>query len=79
MRSLKWIIVVGLYLAMGAVMVANNGWAIAGLLMTALAFPFVVFGLIPYLLDSRPAGSCNEKGYFYSFKYRFGARSPKLY
>lgn len=78
MSLVKWVTVGVLYLAMGVVMVTNNGWAMAGLLLAVLAAPMVIFGLLPYLLGSRPAGSCNEKGYFYSFKYKFGARPPKL-
>lgn len=73
------VFVVGLYLIMFAIMVINNGWAMAGFMTAILAAPFVVFGLIPRLLQGPVAGGrSNEKGYFYGYKYKFGAKPPKF-
>ena len=79
MNVSTWIFMIVLYLAMGAVMVINNGWAMAGLLIAVLAVPMLIFGLLPYLLGDRPAGgSGGNKGYFYGYKYKFGAKPPKF-
>jgi len=71
--------IAGLYIAMFVIMVANNGWQMAIFLVVVLAAPFVVFGLIPYLLGSRPGCGCNnQQGYFYGYSYKYGAKHPKF-
>jgi len=77
-KLMKWIIIGGLYITMAIVMVVYNGWGTAFLLTGVMFAPVFFFGILPYLLGSRPCGGSGEKGYFFSYKYKYGAKPPKL-
>lgn len=59
------------------VMILNAGWATTGFILALLAAPILVFGVLPYLLGSRPCngnGSGGKSGYYYSYDYKYGAK-----
>jgi energy-coupling factor transporter transmembrane protein EcfT len=73
-----WFFVI-VYIAVAAFMVAYAGWQTALFIIGFLSLLVFLFAVLPWVLEGgNPPPNTGNRGYHYSFDYKFGAKHPKL-